>query len=84
MTSAHAHACGRLEDGQALRLRLRARRARRRQPDAHVDAAVAQIQRVRMPLRPVSENRHLAPLDQRQVGIRVVIHLRHHSLQLNR
>ena len=46
-------------------------------PDADVHAAVLQIQRVRMPLRSVTDNRHLAVADQRQVRVGVVVNLRH-------
>ena len=53
----------------------------RMKSDAHVHAAVAQIQRVRMSLRSVAENRHLASANQREVSIGVVINLGHKNLR---
>ena len=47
------------------------------QPDAHVDAGVAQRQRVRVALAAVAEDGDLAALDDRQVGVVVVEHLGH-------
>ena len=47
-------------DRQARRLRLGARAARRRQADADADAAVLQVQRMRVPLRSVSDDRRLS------------------------
>ena len=53
------------------------RRPSGRQADAHVHAAVAKVQCVRVSLRPVADNGHAARADQRRVGIGVVIKRRH-------
>ena len=58
--------------GLGLRLRSFA------QPDDHVDAGVLQVQRVRVSLRAVAEDRDLAVGDQRGVGVVVVVHGRGH------
>ena len=62
----------RLEHGESIRLRLRAGSARRGEPHPNLDTAVAQVERVGMPLRSISEHCHLAAFDQRQVRIRIV------------
>src|SRR4029077_2964899 len=62
---------------EARSLRLRARSAGRRQPDADADAAVLQVERVRVPLRPVADDRDLAFANERQVSVVVVVHRRH-------
>src|SRR5207248_184853 len=59
------------------RLRHGARTAGRRQPDANADAAVFQVERVRVPLRAVTDDRDLLLLDQRKVRVVVVVHRRH-------
>ena len=50
------------------------------QPDPHVDAGVAQRQRVRVALAAVAEHGHVAALDDGQVGVVVVVQLGHGSL----
>ena len=61
------------DDAQPGFLGLRPRRRSLAQADAHVDARVLQVQRVRVPLRAVAEHRHLAPFEQGEVGVGVVI-----------
>ncbi len=51
-----------------------------RQAHLHLHAGILQVQRVRMPLRAVTDNGHLLRLDQREVGIVIVISLRHDFL----
>ena len=71
---------GGLGDGrtaQALGLGLGPALAALGEPDAHVDPAVAQAQRVGVALAAVSDDGDLAPLDDRQVGVVVVEHLGH-------
>ena len=71
---------GRLGDrlhGQAGRFRFRARRRPVVEPDAHVDPRVLQVQRVRVPLRAVADDRDLAPFEGREVGVLVVVHGSH-------
>ena len=46
-----------------------------RQADLHVDAAVLQVERVRVPLRSVADDRDLLAANQREIGVLVVIHL---------
>jgi hypothetical protein len=53
------------------------------QTDRHLDAAVAEILRVRMALRAVAHDRDLLALDQAQVGVLVVIDL-HAVLRVKR
>ena len=74
ITSAHFGHLGHRVDGQPRRRRLLARPAGRGQPDPHVHAAVLQVQRVRMALRSVADDRHLLAADQREVGVVVVVH----------
>jgi len=69
-----------LRDGkhpQALGLRLRRRGAAGAQADAHVDAGVAQAERVGVTLRAVADDGDAAVLDDRQVGVGVVEHFCH-------
>src|SRR6202008_2556008 len=47
------------------------------QADAHVAAAVAQIKRVGVALRTVTEDRNLFRLDEGEVGVFIVIEFRH-------
>ena len=68
---------GHVADGEAGGLRLGARAAGRRQADADADAAILQIQRVRVPLRSVTDNPDILALDQREVRRVVVLHGRH-------
>jgi hypothetical protein len=63
--------------GHAGRPSLLHRLARRRQADDHVHPAVFQIERVRVPLRSIADDRHLLPTDQLNVRILVVEHRRH-------
>src|ERR1700693_4807778 len=50
------------------------------QADAHVTTAVAQVERMSMALRAISNNRYFFGLNQRQVCVVVVINLGHLSL----
>ena len=61
------------DDTQAGLLGLRPRRRPLAQADAHVDAGVLQVQRVRVALRAVTEHGDLAPLEQGEVGVVVVV-----------
>lgn len=45
--------------------------------DDDLDARVAQVHRVRVPLRAVTDDGYLLALDDRQVGVIVVVHLSH-------
>ena len=63
---------------QAGLLRLLHGLARRRQSHPHLHARILQIQRVRMPLRPIANHSHLLLLDQRQIRVLIVIRLRHY------
>ena len=56
-------------------LRLARAALAQRHPD--VDAGLAQVLRVRVPLRAVAQDRHLAAGDQRGVGIGFVVHRGH-------
>jgi hypothetical protein len=49
------------------------------QADPHVDAGIAQGQRVRVALAAVADHRDLAALDDRQVGVVVVIDVHTHD-----
>ena len=71
------------EHAQPLGLGLRPALRALGQPDPDVDAAVAQGQRVGVPLAAVAEDRHVAPLDHRQVGVVVVEHLSHGGLSFS-
>ena len=51
-----------------------------RQPDLDADAAVLQVQRVGVALRSVADDRDLLALNQAQVRVLVVVHLRHSCL----
>src|SRR5450830_425360 len=68
---------GRSDDAQALVLGLDPRGAPLRQADADVDNRVAQVQRVRMPLTAVADDRDLAAGDDREVGVVLVEELCH-------
>src|SRR6478609_3355401 len=68
---------GRGEDAQALGLGLRPTLGARLQADAHVDARVAQGQRMGVALAAVADDRDVLALDQGQVGVVVVEHLSH-------
>src|SRR5205809_735339 len=57
--------------------RLLARPARGRQADLHADAAVVQVERMRVALRAVSNHAHFFRTNDREVSILVVIHRRH-------
>ncbi len=72
---------GWLVDSDAVGLRLRARFASRMKPDAHIHAAVAQVQCVRMPLRSITKDRDLASAYEREVSVSVVINLGHKNLR---
>jgi hypothetical protein len=62
-------------DREAGGLRLRARAAVVGQSDPDVDTAVLEIEGVRVPLRPVADDRHFFRADQRQIRIVVIEHL---------
>lgn len=66
-------------DGQALLLGLRAGLRAFLEADTHIDARVAQAQRVRVALASVTDHSDLTALDDRQIGIVVVEHLDCHS-----
>ena len=68
---------GRVDDPQALGLGLGPALRALGQADAHVDPRVAQAQRVGVALAAVSEHRDLAALDDREVGVVVVVQLSH-------
>ena len=70
------------EHAQALGLGLGPALGALGQADAHVDAGVAQGQRVRVALAAVAEHGHVLALDQGQVGVVVVEHLSHGGLLL--
>jgi len=65
-------------DLEARGLRRRARPARRRQADLDADAAPLQVQRMGVSLRSVADDRDLLALNELQVSVLVVVHLRHH------
>ena len=77
MTSAHLAASATLEHLQPGGLGLLGRLARRRQPDDHVDAAVLEVQRVRVTLRAIADHGDLPRADQVDIRILVVEHRRH-------
>src|SRR5262245_15784759 len=62
-----------VDHAQALGLRLLARRALGPQPHPDVAAAVAQVERVRVPLAAIPDDRDLLPLERLQRGVRIVI-----------
>jgi hypothetical protein len=62
------------EDAQALGRSLLARRRTLLETDPHVDAGVAQAQRVRVALRAVADDGDRPVLDDREVGVVVVEH----------
>src|SRR5580704_1508604 len=62
---------------QPFFLRLRLRSAVRGKPDHHGHPRVPQIQSVRMPLRSITNDRHLLRLHQREIRILVVIKICH-------
>jgi hypothetical protein len=66
---------GRGVDGEALLLDLRPGLRTVLEADLHLDAGVAQAQRVRMALAAVADDTDLAALDDRQVRVVVVEHL---------
>ena len=68
------------EHAQALGLRLRPALGTLGQADTYVDPAVAQGQRVGVTLAAVAQDRHVASLDHREVGVVVVEHLSHGGL----
>ncbi len=67
---------------QPLGLGLRAARAPLVQPHAHVDAAVAQVERVGVPLAAVADDRHALARQAPEVGVVVVVDRRRHPLLL--
>ena len=77
--SASADASAGVTHPQALLLGLGAAARALGQADAHVDARVAQRQRVRVPLAAVAEHGDLAALHDRQVGVVVVEDLHCHG-----
>jgi hypothetical protein len=62
----------RRQHAKPLRLRSRARLGRLGQPDPHVDAGVAERQRVRVALRAVADDGDFAALDEREIRVVVV------------
>ena len=54
-------------------LGLRLRRRPLAQADAHVDARLLEVERVGVTLRPVADDRDLAPGDERGVGVLLVV-----------
>ena len=73
MTSASDAAVGGVRDPEPGRRRLFDGRRTRTQPDPHVDTRVAQIEGVRVPLRPIANYRHFARRNNRRVSIAVVV-----------
>ena len=69
-----------LRDLEPGLLRLVPGRAALAQPDRDLDPGVVQVERVRMPLRTVAQYGDLLALDERKVGVFVVVHL--HRLPL--
>src|SRR5690606_26967219 len=67
------------DDSQALLLGLGPRLRRLGQAHPHVDARVAQAQRVRVTLAAVADHGHLAALDQTEVGVVVIENLYCHE-----
>ena len=74
---------GRREDAQALGLGLGAARGALEQADAHVDAGVAQGQRVGVALAAVAEHGHVPALDDAEVCVVVVEQLGHDVVSLS-
>src|SRR6185436_12472253 len=66
-------------DGQPGALRGRDPLRARREADAHVDAGVAQVERVGVALRAVADDGYLLVLDQTGVGIAVIEDSGHHA-----
>jgi hypothetical protein len=66
-------------DAQALVGGLRPALRPLGQADPHVDAGVAQRERVRVPLAAVPDHRDLAALDDRQIGVVVVVDVDTHD-----
>ena len=76
----HIRPFGSIGDGQhfeAGSLGLLDRPAARRQTDAYVDARVFKVQRMGMALGSIANNGNFFRLDQRKIGILVVISLGH-------
>ncbi len=65
------------DDTEAGRLRLGARGRPGPQPDPHVDAGIVEVQRVRMALRAVADDGHLARPDQGGVRVLLVVEIGH-------
>ena len=70
---------GDAHDFESRRARLVARPAGGRQPHLHADAAVLQVQRVRVPLRSVADDGDLLAANDRQVRRIFVVHLGCHA-----
>ena len=75
MTSAHFADLGDVADLAGPRPSPCRATGCRRQPDLHADAAVLQVQRVRVALRSVADHRDLLAANEREVRVRVVVHL---------
>src|SRR4029077_6902834 len=71
-----------VDDAEAGLLGLRPRRAVRAQPDAHVLAAVAQVERVGVALAAVADDRDLLPGEWRQIRVPVVVDDHHAARSL--
>src|SRR5690606_22541480 len=64
-------------DGQAIFLRLRAALAAVVQRHTHLNAALLEVERVSVPLGPISHDGDLLAADQAQVGVSVITNLGH-------
>ena len=83
MTSASSTASATVQDAQALGLGLGLALGALGEADAHVDARVAQVQRVSVTLASVSDDRHMAALDDAQVCVVVIKQFSHGILLLD-
>ena len=73
---------GDTEDPQALLLGLGPALGSLEESDADVDAGVAQVERVRVPLAAVADDRHMAALDDAQICVVVVKQFSHGGILL--
>ena len=80
MTSAHSAASRGRVDGEAFFFGFGAGGAARVQADADADAAVAKIQRMRVTLRAVADDRDFLGLDESEIRGVVVIEICHFFL----
>ena len=77
MTSAHLAASATVKNFKAGLLGLLDGLAGGGQADADIDARVLEIQRVGMALRAIADDGYFLFLDEREIGILIVISLRH-------